>query len=60
MGYICYNGNTYYNSSLKSHTSISRDTSKKEFSIQQSLVTTEDTAVYYCARSAVRGLQWEL
>ena len=49
MGRICYEGSTYYSPSLKSRTSISRDTSKNQFSLQLSSVTPEDTAVYYCA-----------
>uniref|UniRef100_G3TT96 Ig-like domain-containing protein n=1 Tax=Loxodonta africana TaxID=9785 RepID=G3TT96_LOXAF len=49
-GYIAYSGSTGYNPSLKSCSSISRDTSKNEFSLQLSSVTTDDTAVYYCAR----------
>uniref|UniRef100_G1Q5D5 Ig-like domain-containing protein n=1 Tax=Myotis lucifugus TaxID=59463 RepID=G1Q5D5_MYOLU len=50
MGNIWDNGNTYYSPSLKSRTSISRDTSKNQFSLQLSSISTEDTAVYYCAR----------
>uniref|UniRef100_A0A8C0WV97 Ig-like domain-containing protein n=1 Tax=Castor canadensis TaxID=51338 RepID=A0A8C0WV97_CASCN len=57
MGYITYSGNTNYSPSLKSCISISRDTSKNQFSLQLSSVTTEDTTVYYCARDTVRGLQ---
>ncbi|EPQ20750.1 Ig heavy chain V region M315 [Myotis brandtii] len=50
IGRLCSSGNTYYRPSLKSRTSISRDTSKNQFSLQLSSVTTEDTAIYYCAR----------
>ncbi|XP_058423903.1 uncharacterized protein LOC131421218 [Diceros bicornis minor] len=58
MGYVSYSGSTYYNPSLKSRTSISRVMSKNQFTLQLSSVTTEDTAVYYCARDTVRGSQW--
>ena len=56
MGSIYYNGDTHDSPSIKSHTSISRDTSKDQFSLQLSSVTTVDTAVYYCARDTVRGV----
>jgi hypothetical protein len=59
MGYLSSGGSTYYNPSLKSHISIARDTSKNQFSLQLSSVTTEDTAVDYCARGTVRGPQCE-
>uniref|UniRef100_G1Q090 Ig-like domain-containing protein n=1 Tax=Myotis lucifugus TaxID=59463 RepID=G1Q090_MYOLU len=59
MGRICYDGNLYYTPSLKSRTSISRDTSKNQFFLQLSSVTTEDRAVYYCARDTVRGSHCE-
>ncbi|KAF5916450.1 hypothetical protein HPG69_006854, partial [Diceros bicornis minor] len=59
IGCISYSGSTYYSPSLKSRTSISRDTSKNQFSLQLSSMTTEDTAVYYCARDTVRGSQCE-
>uniref|UniRef100_A0A8C0W8N3 Ig-like domain-containing protein n=1 Tax=Castor canadensis TaxID=51338 RepID=A0A8C0W8N3_CASCN len=57
MGYITSGGSTNYSPSLKSRISISRDTSKNQLSLQLSSVTTEDTAVYYCAGDTVRGLQ---
>jgi hypothetical protein len=59
MGYITYCGGTNYIPSLKSRISITRDTSKNQFSLQLISVTTEDTAAYYCASGTVRGLKCE-
>nr|6MQR_H Chain H, antibody 0PV-A.01 Fab heavy chain [Macaca mulatta] len=43
----------YYNPSLQSRVTISRDTSKNHFSLKVTSVTDTDTAVYYCARERV-------
>ncbi|KAF5916453.1 hypothetical protein HPG69_006857 [Diceros bicornis minor] len=59
MGHIYSNGNTIYTPSLTSRTSTSIDTSKNQFSLQLNLVTTEDTAMYYCVWGTVRGSQCE-
>ncbi|XP_035301793.1 signal-regulatory protein beta-2-like [Cricetulus griseus] len=59
MGEIYNNGNTNYNPSLKSRITMTVDTSKNQFSLRLSAVTTEDTAVYFCARGTVMGLQCE-
>ena len=59
LGGIDNDGDTCYNPALKSRLSITKDNSKSQVSLSLSSVTTEDTAVYYCARDTVRGSQCE-
>lgn len=58
MGY--WTGSTSYNPDFQGRISITADTSKNQFSLQLNSITTEDTAVYYCARSTVMESQCEL
>nr|6U6M_H Chain H, DH840.1 Fab heavy chain [Macaca mulatta] len=51
-------GNTYSDPSLKSRVTISKDTSKNQFSLRLSSVTVEDTAVYFCARADGSDSGW--
>nr|NDP18865.1 immunoglobulin gamma heavy chain [Bos taurus] len=50
LGSMMIRGRTYYNPSLKSRLSITKDNSWSQVSLLLNSVTTEDTATYYCAR----------
>ncbi|KAH0502433.1 Ig heavy chain V region IR2 [Microtus ochrogaster] len=49
---IWWNDEKYYNRSLKSQLTISKDTSNKQVFLKITSVDTADTATYYCARRA--------
>nr|NDP14328.1 immunoglobulin mu heavy chain [Bos taurus] len=52
LGDIAAHGSTYYNPALKSRLSIAKDNSKMQVLVSLNSVMPEDTATYYCARSA--------
>nr|NDP10230.1 immunoglobulin mu heavy chain [Bos taurus] len=52
LGGISSNGGALYNPALKSRLRLTKDNSKSQVSLSLSSVTTEDTATYYCAKSA--------
>nr|NDP11538.1 immunoglobulin mu heavy chain [Bos taurus] len=58
LGVVFFNGITGYNEALKSRLSIIRDNSKNQVSLSLSSVTTEDTAMYYCAKKYGNGWDW--
>nr|NDP11874.1 immunoglobulin mu heavy chain [Bos taurus] len=56
VGSVLGSGSTYYNPSLKSRLSITKDNSESQVSLSVSSVTPEDTATYYCAACCTAGL----
>ncbi|EHB02594.1 Ig heavy chain V region 1B43, partial [Heterocephalus glaber] len=53
MGYYA-GGSTNYNPAFQDRISITGDAGKNQIFLQLNSVTTEDTAVYYCARHSER------
>ncbi|KAK7796237.1 hypothetical protein U0070_006078, partial [Myodes glareolus] len=54
---IWWNDEKYYNPSLKSQLTISKDTSSKQVFLKITSVDTSDTATYYCARRAQQSTE---
>nr|NDP11106.1 immunoglobulin mu heavy chain [Bos taurus] len=60
LGGVSSGGTTGYNRALKSRLSITKDNSKSQVSLSLSSVTTEDTAIYYCAKNGGEsGTCWD-